>query len=141
MTKFTAPTPRGEKSLPRRFIWPALFCWAVAFAFFAAEDGDEAVKQTIIGAVEARSAEGGKPEAFLVSGDGEIYHIVMDEKGRRLAAECQGKMVTVVGAVRVEGEGDEAVRWLAVESWQVIPEEENNSFLCGATLSWLTAGR
>jgi len=102
----------------------ALALWASSMLMVSAKGGEETLQQTIVGAVECRQTEDNKLEAFLVSGDGEIYSIVMDDKGRRFAEECQGKLVKVAGAVRMEGEGDETVRWLTVHDWQEIPEEE-----------------
>ena len=61
---------------------------------------------------------------YLDTEDGEEYKVVQDETGKKLGKDMDGKLVEATGTVKIEGEGDDAIRWLTAKGFKEVKEDE-----------------
>ncbi|HUW33657.1 MAG TPA: hypothetical protein VM223_18775 [Planctomycetota bacterium] len=78
----------------------------VAAVMFVAGFAAAEKTSTIRGTVSTSKTATGEKTGTLMSSDGTLYTIVMDDRGEKMAKKMEGKKVQVVGVVSKEGEGN-----------------------------------
>ena len=86
----------------------------------AAEEAEQ--KVTVVGKLSVTEDDDWNVTAAKVTTDGRVvYQIVLDEKGKKLAAEMDGAKVEVTGKLVKKGG---PAKWLAVISFKEIVEDD-----------------
>lgn len=103
-----------------RLLTLAAFVVVAALVVTLCETGfAEPKKVTLKGEVSVTRDDDKNIIEATLTADGNDYCITLDEKGKKLAAEMDGKQVEVTGTVT---EKDDE-KWLTVESYKEVPKD------------------